>query len=123
MVEALRNRFKRFRRKCVSSPMANEVTRPSKRSKILPSNKHQPPTIPPGEDEQSYVRHLKLLQELHKKKNPPMDAVSQLMEKTYAFRRTSLASNPHAALANSVNYTSIFRSIDQVHYSVYTILF
>lgn len=110
----LRNRFKRFRRKRSStSSLFNNEEAPPKKTKALSAKVATLPSIPPGEDEQSYQRHLKLLQDLYRKKNVNMDSVSHLMEKTFALRRASVMTDPQPLVSTLMEHPFL-RSVDQV---------
>ena len=67
--------------------------------KPLPVKKHFPnfpeaPAIPPGEDEASWARHIKLLQLEHQNTSPDKHVVATLMSRTFAFRQRDIIEEP-----------------------------
>ena len=52
------------------------------------------PAIPEGEDQTSFKRHCKILIAEFKKSHPNYGVVSPLMQRSFAFRRADILSNP-----------------------------
>lgn len=88
------NRFKEFRR----SPKEKRSIPDDKQIKTARDKRKIPgvdsilksPSIPVGEDETSFQRHNKILILESKKAHPTMLVVSELMERTFAFRRKDI---------------------------------
>lgn len=101
------NRFKEFRRspKVVKPPVESK----SKHSPRSEAKAKQPgcdlimksPTVPPGEDDTSFKRHNKLLIMESKKSHPNMAVVSNLMDRSFALRRSDI-------LTKSCDITTLF---------------
>lgn len=87
----LRERFKRFRRtkkRATSTTPTQSVT--AKKKKKLGSAT----TIPPGEDESSYWRHVKALKAEYAKTRPNKVVVQQLMKLSFPIRRNRILETP-----------------------------
>ena len=62
------------------------------------------PVIPPGEDEASCARHIKLLQLEHQKPSPNKHIVATLMNRTFPFRRREIIEQPKPITQILKNY-------------------
>ena len=71
------------------------------------------PSIPCGEDKASHLRHVKLLQQEERKLVPNKGVVSDLMKRTYPFRRREFLEQPLPITELFKIYPSLKRS-DQV---------
>ena len=49
-----------------------------------------------GEDEVSFLRNIKVLQSEHKKTNPNLQVVNELMAATFSMRRQDITENPRS---------------------------
>ena len=68
---------------------------PVKKPKLQHFPKYpEAPAIPPGKDEASCARHIKLLQLEHQKPSPDKHVVATLMSRTFAFRRHEIIEQP-----------------------------
>jgi hypothetical protein len=67
-----RNRFKRFRRKVNSTSIdhQDQHLQPKKRKLSVFAKSKAIPPIPPGEGLPSYNSHVKMLQDMFRRKNP-----------------------------------------------------
>lgn len=68
------------------------------------------PLIPCGEDKASHLRHVKLLQQEERKLVPNKGVVSDLMGRTYPFRRQEIEDHPLPVEELLKTYPSLKRS-------------
>ncbi len=68
------------------------------------------PLIPPGEDKPSHLRHLKKLQREESKVTSDKRIISDLMTRTYPFRRQEILEKPQPIGQLAKTYPSIRRS-------------
>lgn len=97
----------------VKDPEQDEMARPPpKKRKEFEQLPKVPmaPTIPLGEDVASHNRHVKVLQQEEKKMSPNKCIISDLMAKTYPFRRREILDEPQAIQQLLVTYPSLKRS-------------
>lgn len=73
----------------------------------------KPPVAPVGEDETSFKRHNKILVLESKKSNPNMAIVTQLMQRTFSFRRIDILNSPRDIKSIFSSYPFL-QNIDQV---------
>ncbi len=76
------------------------------------------PGIPPGEDKASYLRHLKMLQHEERKVSPDKRVISDIMRRTYPFRRQDILEQPQPIEKLLQTYPSLKRS-EQVQWKLY----
>ena len=104
MVTSFINSFKNFRRK--KSPREKKTTtnddeqsssKPCTATGKSPGIASVPeqPVVPPGEDTISFERHNKVLQAEFKKTNRKAEVVSDLLDRTFAFRRQDILANTY----------------------------
>ena len=100
LVEALKDKMKYLRnsKPRIKSENSNEMSEPpaKKIKKEFTQIPHIPaaPHIPKGEDEASYLRHLKVLQQEEKKMSPNKQVIADLMTRTFPFRRKEILEEP-----------------------------
>ena len=120
-------------KKVLENDSQEEKPLPVKKQKL----KHFPnfpeaPAIPPGEDEASCVRHIKLLQLEHQKPSPDKHVVLEhqkpspdkhvvatLMSRTFAFRRREIIEQPKPIPQILKTYPSL-KKAEQVRIRSYT---
>ena len=94
---SLRNRFKEFRRTPVvrgKSSTSNPKKSPKKKSPGITQTPSKP-VVTPGEDSISFKRHVRVLQAEFKKPRHNTAVVTELMTRTFAFRRKFLLEGVH----------------------------
>jgi len=69
--------------------------------------------IPPGEDQASSARHIKLLQLDHHKPSPDKHILATLMNRTFPFRSHEIIEHPKPISQILKNYPSL-RNAEQV---------
>lgn len=92
-MKSLVNRFKEFRRpKKPRNPQASIGKRVTTTGAKKPgiTNVLKSPMPPPGEDSVSFERHTKVLQAEFKKKNRNTAVVNDLMDRSFAIRRSEI---------------------------------
>ena len=107
-------------KKVLENNSQEEKPLPVKKQKL----KHFPnfpeaPAIPPGEDEASCARHIKLLQLEHQKPSPDKHVVATLMSRTFAFRRREIIEQPKPIPQILKTYPSL-KKAEQVRICCYT---
>ena len=76
------------------------------------------PLFPPGEDSASCKRHLKMLQQEERKVSPDKRVISELMRRTYPFRRQEILEQPQLVVNLLQTYPSL-KCSEQVQSRLY----
>lgn len=95
--------------KCDDGEQESLVKKPRKEFKQYPQLPTAP-LFPPGEDRASYQRHLKMLQQEERKVSPDKRVISELMRRTYPFRRQEILEQPQLVVNLLQTYPSLKRS-------------
>ena len=120
LVEALRDKMKYLRSfgkpKKVLDSEELDIEPPTKKRKEFKQfpQTYAEPSIPAGEDEDSYRRNQKMLLSEERKINPNKKTISVLMDRTYAFRRHSMLGSPKPLKEVLKIYPSL-RRLEQVY--------
>ena len=123
-MESMRDKMKNIRnvkprhKKVLENDDPEEKPLPVKKPKLQHFPKYpEAPAIPPGEDEASCARHIKLLQLEHQKPSPDKHVVATLMSRTFAFRRREIIEQPKPIPQILKTYPSLKKAEQVCSYS------